>query len=131
VGYQWTSVHQRHDTGQEGVRRGIPIPCQLGVRRGFEKLVDVRVTQLPVPAHVSEVVAAELADAGNDNDRVPSATELASLMTRSPRPVLPLAFLTDVMMWRCVDRPESQQIFSSASKIVSWASFVLTIRFHD
>jgi hypothetical protein len=75
VGYQWTSVHQRHDTGQEGVRRGIPIPCQLGVRRGFEKLVDVRVTQLPVPAHVSEVVAAELADAGNDNDRVPSATE--------------------------------------------------------
>jgi hypothetical protein len=39
-----------------------------------EELVDIRVAQLPVAVH--EVVAAELVDAGNFNDSVPSATEV-------------------------------------------------------
>ena len=56
------------DAGQKGVSSarsvgiGVTIPCHLGVRRVLEELVDIRVAQLPVAAHVREVVAADLFD---------------------------------------------------------------------
>ena len=105
----------RHDTRQKGVCGarpvgiGFAVPGHLDARRCLEEPVDIGVAQLPVAAHVPEVVAAELVGAGNVDDQMPIATNamLASLMSRSPRPVLPLAFRTEGMSWRCVDRPDS------------------------
>ena len=41
-------------------REAITIPRHLKARRVLEELVDVRVAQLPITAHVREVVAAVL-----------------------------------------------------------------------
>ena len=75
----------RHDTGQEGISGaqpvgiGLAIPCHLGALRGLEELVDIGVEQLPVVAHVREVVAAELLGAGNVDDKMPIATNVGIL----------------------------------------------------
>jgi len=105
----------QHDTRQKGVCGALPvgirlaIPGHLGARRGLEELVDIVVAQLPVAANVPAVVAAELVGAGNVDDQMPDASPpmLASLMRRSPQPVLPLAFRTEGMSRRCVVRPAS------------------------
>ena len=49
------------------------------IRRGLEELVDIRVAQLPVAAHVCEVVAAELVGASNANDHMPISTDVGVL----------------------------------------------------
>ena len=49
------------------------------IRRGLEELVDIRVAQLPVAAHVREVVAAELVDEGNINHHMPTIIEVGVL----------------------------------------------------
>jgi hypothetical protein len=65
----------RHGAGQKGASsarsagRGVTILRHLGARFGLEELVDIGVAELPVAAHVREVVAAELVGAGNVNDR--------------------------------------------------------------
>jgi hypothetical protein len=64
----------RHDTMQKGVC-GAAVPCHLGARRGLGGLVDIGVAQLPVAAHVPEVVAAELVGAGNVDDQMAISTK--------------------------------------------------------
>ena len=83
------------------------------------------VAQLPVAALVLEVVAAQLNSwvQAMSITRCRSPPMLASLMSRSPRPVLPLALRTEGMSRRCADRPDSSQISLRAS----WASFVLPV----
>jgi hypothetical protein len=129
------STRGRHHAGQKGVSDTLPagiglaIPCHLGARRGLETLVDIGVAELPIAAHVRDVVAAELLGADNVDDQMPIVTMLTSLMSRSPRPVVPLGLLTDGIFWCCVDRPASWHIFCSTSRIISWASFVLPVCF--
>ena len=68
----------RHDAGQEGVSSARPvgiaivIPRHLGARRLLQEPVDIRVAQLPVAAHVREMVAAELVDEGSVSNHMPT-----------------------------------------------------------
>ena len=55
------------------------VPCHLAARHGLEELVDIWVAELPVEAHVPEVVAAELVGAGNVDDQMPIATNAGIL----------------------------------------------------
>ena len=67
------------------------------VRAAFlRSLLTLRVAQLPVAAHVREVVAAELVYESNVNYHIPITPMLASLMTNSPGLVLPLSWRTAV-----------------------------------
>ena len=53
----------RHDTRQKGIGGAwsfgvsLAVSCKLGACHGFEELVDIEVAQLPVAAHVPEVLA--------------------------------------------------------------------------
>ena len=75
----------RHDIRQKGVCGALPvgislaIQCHLGARRGLEELVDIGVAQLPVAAHVPELVAAELVGAVDVDDLMPMATNVGIL----------------------------------------------------
>ena len=75
----------RNDTRQKSVGGALPVgiclavPCPLGACRGLEELVDIRVAQLPVAAHVPEVVAADLMGAGNVDDQMPITTNVGIL----------------------------------------------------
>ena len=70
----------------------------LGALSGLKELVDIGVAQLPIVGDVCADVATELVGAGNVDDQTcQSPTMLASLMSRSPRLVLPLAFRTEGM----------------------------------
>ena len=61
----------RHDARQKGVCSALPVgiclavPCHLGAFRGLEYHVGIGVAQLPIMAHVPEVVVSELVVAGN------------------------------------------------------------------
>ena len=66
-------------------REAITIPRHLKARRVLEELVDVGVAQLPVAAHVPEVVAAELLGAGNIYYHMPVATNVGILDEVSAR----------------------------------------------
>ena len=75
----------RHDTRQKGVCGarpvgiGFAVPGHLDARRCLEEPVDIGVAQLPVAAHVPEVVAAELVGAGNVDDQMPVTTNVGIL----------------------------------------------------
>ena len=68
----------RHGTGQKGegsarsVGVGVTILRHLGGRRVLQEPVDIRVAQLPVAAHVREMVAAELVDEGSVSNHMPT-----------------------------------------------------------
>ena len=64
----------------------------------------------------------------NVNDHFPIATNVCVLDDKIATIGLAVV-LAHRMLWRCVDTPESWQIFSSASKIVLRASFVLPVCF--
>ena len=72
----------RHDAGQKGVSSarsvgiGVTIPRHLGARPRSRRAFDIRVAQLPVAAHVREVVAAGLVDVGNINHHIPTIIEV-------------------------------------------------------
>ena len=75
----------RHGTGQKGegsarsVGVGVTIPRHLGGRRVLQEPVDIRVAQLPVAAHVREMVAAEAVGEGSVNNRMPTVIEVGVL----------------------------------------------------
>jgi hypothetical protein len=92
----------RHDAGQKSVGSarsvgvGVTIPRHLGARRLLQEPVDIRVAQLTVAPHVREMVAAELVCARTASTiACRRSSRLASLMTRSALPALPLGFCTE------------------------------------
>ena len=78
----------RHDTRQKGVGGALPVGIclavqrHLGTRSGLKDLVDIGVAQLPVASGVPAVVAAELVGAGNVDDQMPIAANVASTLKR-------------------------------------------------
>ena len=92
----------RHDAGQKSVGSarsvgvGVTIPRHLGARRLLQEPVDIRVAQLTVAPHVREMVAAELVCVRTASTiACRRSSRLASLMTRSALPALPLGFCTE------------------------------------
>ena len=88
---------------------GIPVTVVLHLSACLvlQAPVGVMASELAVEAHVREVAAiqaaAEFVRTDNVSDEIPRAAEVGSdlviLMTRSPRPGLPLLFSTAGMLW--------------------------------
>ena len=85
------------------------------------------VAELPVAAHVREMVAVELVDEGSVNNHIPAVTEVGVLDGNIAATNLAARLLRRGNIAALRGQAESWQICSSASKIVSWASFVLPV----